>query len=150
MPELQDRLDEIDREELVDDVVQLIDEEVQEKGGLTGMALKGGYNAVKRLKDGRMIHDAADGLLDDFSAALSPLYDDYLGDESYETFESYLGDHQQEGADALLSITDERAEETDQNFLAETYQKLRGQAEGHVTDALPRVGRLIDKHAPRE
>jgi hypothetical protein len=150
MAELQDRLDEIDRDKLVDDVVELIDEEVHDKGGLTGMALKGGYNAVKRLEGGRMIHEAVDGLLDDFSEALSPLYDDYLDDASYETFEDYLADHEQEGADALLSITDEKAEETDQNFLAETYDKLRGQAEGHVTDALPRVGRLIDKHAPRE
>lgn len=149
MAELTERLDEMDRDVLVDDVVTLIDEEVASKGGLTGMALKGGYNAVKRLKDGRMIEEAVDGLLDDFTVALSPMYEDYLEDESYSNFEDYLADHQQEGADALLSITDDRAETTDHNFLRKTYEKLRGQAEEHVYEALPRVGRLVDEHAPR-
>lgn len=150
MSKLQDRLDEIDRDELVDDVVELIDEEVASKGGITGMALKGGYNAVKQLEDGRMIHEAADGLLDEFTEALGPMYDDYLDDESYDGFEEYLADHQSEGTDALLSVTDQKAEETDHDFLAKTYNKLRGQAEGHVKEALPGVGQLIDRHAPRE
>lgn len=147
---LKERLDEVDREIIVADVVQLIDEEVESKSGFTGMALKTGYNAVKKLRNGRMIEDAADELLDDFSRALSPMYEEYLESDHPETFEEYLANHEDRATQALLSITDDRAEEADNAFLSKTYNKLRGQAEKHVTQALPRVGRLIDKHAPRQ
>lgn len=145
MGALQDELDQIERDILVDDVVELIDQEVQDKGGLTGAALKAGYRAVKRMENGRMVENAVDGLLDEFTAALDPLYEDYL-ESDRDDFESYLADHEQEGADALLSITDERAEKTSHTALKKTYEKLRGQAEHHVTEALPRVGQLVDRH----
>jgi hypothetical protein len=145
MGALQDELDKIERDVLVDDVVHLIDQEVQDKGGLTGAALKAGYRAVKKMKSGRMVEDAVDGLLDEFTAALDPLYESYLEDDA-DDFETYLDNHQQEATDALLSITDDRAEQTDQKFLRKTYNKLRGQAEQHVTQALPRVGALVDRH----
>ena len=150
MPELKDRLDEIDRDVIIRDVVDVIDNEVKSKGGLTGVALKGGYNAVKKLRNGHMIEDAVDELLDDFSRALSPMYEEYLDDESFGSFEEYVAANEQEATDALLSITDDRADDADNEFLAKTYGKLRGQAVKHVTAALPRVGRLIDKHAPRD
>lgn len=146
---LKDRLDEADRDEVVADVVTLIDEEVARKGGLSGVALKGGYKVVKRMKGGRMIDDAADNLLDPFALALDPMYADYLEDERYATFEDYLADHRDEATEALLSITDERADSADHKVLKKTYRKLRGQAEKHVKEALPATGRLIDKYAPR-
>ncbi|MFB6373880.1 MAG: hypothetical protein ABEN55_12400 [Bradymonadaceae bacterium] len=147
MAQLQETLDQVDRDVIVRDVVELIDEEVNSKGGLTGMALKGGYNAVKQMRDGRMIRKAVDDMLDEFTQALEPLYEDFMADDTSGTFEDYLDTHQDRATQALLGITDRRAENADNQFLAKTYNKLRGQAEGHVTDALPRVGRLIDKHA---
>ena len=109
------------------------------------MALKGGYRVVKKLKP-NMIEDAIDHLLDDFTEALDPLYQDYL-ESDVETFEAYLPDHDEQAANDLLSITDRRAENTDHRVLRKTYSKLRGQAEKHVRQALPGVGRLIDRHA---
>jgi hypothetical protein len=146
MSELKETLDETDREIIVDDVVELIDEEVSSKGGLTGAALKGGYSAVKRLEDGHMIDNAVDSMLDEFTEALAPLYDDYQNDDDTESFEAYLQAHENRATEALLGITDRRAEDADNDFLKKTYDKLRGQAEKHVNAALPRVGRLIDKH----
>ena len=150
MPELQETLDEVERDVIIDDVVELIDEEVKSKGGLTGMALKGGYNAVKQMRGGRMIHKAVDDMLDEFTAALEPLYEDFMIADHPATFEKYLDQNEERATQALLGITDRRAEGADNQFLAKTYNKLRGQAEGHVTDALPAVGRLIDKHAGKE
>ncbi len=143
---LEEKFEEADRQAIVDDVVQLIDDEVHSKSGLTGMALKGGYKAVRRLKDG-IIEDAADELLDDFTQALAPMYDDYL-DSHESTFEAYLDAHRTEAANALLSITDEKAEEADNKSLKKIYNKLRGQAEHQVKEALPGVGEIVDKHAP--
>jgi hypothetical protein len=150
MGELKSRLDQVDRDIVIDDTVKLIDEEVKSKGGLSGMALKGGYKVVKRLKGGRMIEEAVDGLLDEFSEALDPLYEDFLEQDTPKTFERYLERHDNEATDALLSITDSRAKRADNKVLKKTYNKLRGQAEKHVKQALPGVGRLIDEHAPRE
>lgn len=150
MGELKSRLEQVDRDIVIDDTVKLIDEEVKSKSGLSGMALKGGYKVVKRLKGGRMIELAVDGLLDEFSEALDPLYEDFLEQDKYDTFEDYIGKYDDEATQALLGITDSRAEDADNKVLKKTYQKLRGQAEKHVGQALPGVGRLIDEHAPRE
>jgi hypothetical protein len=150
MGELKSRLDQVDRDIVIDDTVSLIDNEVKSKSGLSGMALKGGYKVVKRLKGGRMIEEAVDGLLDEFTEALDPLYEDFLEQDSPRTFEKYLSRHKADATDALLGITDSRAKRADNKVLKKTYNKLRGQAEKHVKQALPGVGRLIDEHAPRE
>ena len=149
MTSLTERLDTVDRQLVINDTTRLIDEEVKSKSGLSGIALKGGYGAVKRLRP-NMIERAVDHLLDDFSEALDPLYQDFIGDDDAEKFENYLQDHDRRAADDLLSITDERAEESDQKTLRKVYYKLRDQAEQHVRDALPGVGRLIDEHAPKQ
>lgn len=150
MGELQSRLHAAKREDVVDDVVALIDAEVQSKSGLSGVALKGGYSVVKRLKGGRMIHRAADGLLDPFAEALDPLYSRFLVDPDVSTFAAYLEPRRDEATQALLGITDARVQEADKKVVIKTYGKLRGQAEKHVNEAIPGVGRLIDKYAPKD
>lgn len=149
MTTLTERLDTVDRQVVIDDTARLIDNEVANKSGISGLALKGGYKVVKKIKP-NMIEEAIDTLLDDFSGALDPLYQDYLGDDEATTFENYLGDHDRQAANDLLGITDRRAERTDNKALKKTYGKLRGQAEKHVRQALPAVGQLIDRHAPKQ
>jgi hypothetical protein len=143
---LTERLQEMDRKELVREAAILIDEEVARKSGLSGMALKGGYKMVKTIKPG-MIEEAVDHLLDDFTDALNPLYQAYGEQDEVKTFEAYIKKHDRRAANDLLSITDGRAERSQHKTLKATYGKLRGQAEKHVTEALPGVGRMIDKHA---
>jgi hypothetical protein len=150
MSVLKDRLDATDRQVVIRDTVRLIDSEVASKSGISGMAIKGGYKVVKKLRGGRMIEDAVDYLLDDFTGALAPMYDDFLESDSATTFERYLEGNADEAADALLGITDAKAKRAENRVIIKTYNKLRGQAKGHVVDALPGVGRLIDEHAPRE
>lgn len=147
MADLKERLAETDRKIVIRDTVVLIDEEVDRKSGVTGFALKQGYKVVKKLRGGRMIEDAVDHLLDDFAAALDPMYQDYLQDDSASSFESYLSNRSDEAADALLGITDTKIKKAETKVIIVTYEKLRGQAKKHVVDALPGVGRLIDKYA---
>lgn len=149
MTSLTERLETTDRQVVIDDTAELIDEEVASKSGLSGMALKGGYKAVKKLRP-NMIERAVDNLLDDFTEALDPLYQEFLEDDDADAFARFLPDHDERATEDLLSITDERAERSDQKTLKKVYYKLRGQAEGHVRDALPGVGRLIDEHAPKQ
>ena len=150
MADLKERLAETDRDIVIRDSKKLIDAEVSRKSGVTGLALKGGYKVVKRLRGGRMIEEAIDYLLDDFTDALDPMYQEYLEAEDEGSFEVYLSDRTGEAADALLAITDGKAKRAENKVLLKTYKKLRGQAKKHVEEALPGVGRLIDEHAPKE
>lgn len=146
---LVSKLAEVDRDLVIKDTVKLIDSEVSSKSGLTGMALKGGYKVVKKLKNGRMISFAVDKLLNDFSAALEGLYDEFL-ESNASGFDTFLVKNQDTAADALLGITDKKAEDAESKVIKKTYSKLRKTAKGHVVDALPGVGQLIEKHCPRD
>lgn len=148
MSYLEDQLQQKDRKVIIEDTVLLIDSEVASKSGLSGKLLQAGYKAVKSLKNGRMIDKAVDMLLDDFTAALAPLHEDFREQEKTDDFGTYLSAHKERATDALLKITDDRAEKAEQKLIRSTYKKLRGQAEKHVHAALPGVGRLIDKHVP--
>ena len=139
-------LEKADRKKLVDDVVKLIDDEVAGKGGVTGFALKGGYKVVKKLKGGRMIHLAANNLLDDFTDAIDKLYTGFVDEGGTGTFTQFLASHKDQATQALLEITDGRAAKAENKVLKKTYEKLRGQAEKHVKEALPGVGRLVEKY----
>ena len=152
MSYLESQLKQKDRKVIIADTVQLIDSEVASKSGLSGKLLLAGYKAVKALKNGRMIDKAVDMLLDDFTSALAPLHDDFREDEATRAsgFGAYLTSHKERATDALLKITDDRAEKAEQKLIRSTYKKLRGQAEKHVHAALPGVGRLIDKHVPSQ
>ncbi len=133
------------RPAVVNDVVGLIDSEVSRKGGLSGMAIKGGYKLVKKLKGGTMIPDVANGLLDEFSGAIEPLHEEYRNGDG-GGFDNFLRGRSSDAVNALLGITDARADRTSHSKLKSAYSKLRPMAEKNVADALPGLGRLIDKH----
>ena len=70
MPSLPEILNAADKKEkVVDDCLGLIDAEVADKGGISGLALKAGYSAVKGIKPGFIRHVVSD-LLPEFAQAL--------------------------------------------------------------------------------
>src|SRR5215467_1165443 len=117
------------RSRVVDDCCILIDEEVDEKSGLAGIAIKAGYKAVKGIKPDFLRH-AVDDLLPEFAHALDPLYQEAKtkGMDVEAHFRSQPG----QVAEALLSITDTRAAKTRQGLVKATYDKLRGMAKKNV------------------
>lgn len=142
---LQDLLLRADkRPQVVTDCEKLIDEEVAGKSGVSGMAIKGGYSMVKKIKPG-IIHDAVDSLLDDFAARLQPFYADHVAQGG--SLADHLSGRSSEVADALLSITDERAERSQRPSIKKAYEKLRPKGKENVEEALPRLGKLLEKHA---
>ncbi|HEY8087143.1 MAG TPA: hypothetical protein VIF09_04850, partial [Polyangiaceae bacterium] len=58
---------------VVEDCLSLIDAEVADKGGLTGLAIKAGYRTVQGIKPG-FVRQVVTDLLPDFAVALDPLY----------------------------------------------------------------------------
>lgn len=132
------------RQQVIKDAERLVDEEVANKSGLSGLAIKGAFKVVKGMKPG-IIPDMVDGLLDDFAVRLDPFYQASLakGGSVVDNLTARKG----EVADALLGITDDRATRTRHASLRSAYQQLRPQGKKNVEEAVPGIARLIDKHA---
>lgn len=146
MPSLVDALNAADKKEVViDDCCALIDAEVADKGGISGLALKAGYGAVKGIKPGFVRHVVQD-LLPEFAKALDPFYQESV--EKKKKPSEYFPQNGPRVADALLSITDARAKTAKNGMVRSTYDKLRGTAKKNVESALPRLGKLVEKHTP--
>ncbi len=134
------------RPRLLSDCERLIDEEVQSKSGLTGLAIKGAYKIVSALKPG-VIRDVMDGLLDDFVKRLEPLYAQHrAANGEPKAFGDFLSKRKSEVADALLGITDDRAKRSNNSTMKGAYERLRPQGKKHVEEAIPRVGRTLSAH----
>ena len=133
------------RQQLIDDACRVLDEEVSDKGGLGGMAVKAAYAVVKGIRPG-FIRQAVDSLLDDFLDAIDPLHREAItqGKRPSDHIKAESG----RVAEALLAVTDKKAERAESGLVRKTYDKLRPSAKKHVEAAANRMGQLIDKYAP--
>lgn len=138
-------LDEVRRPAVVADVRELIDAEVSEKKGASGLAVKGGYAAVKKASP-TIVPEAIDKLLPEFFGRLEPYWQDFRTAEG--RFADYLVERSEEVADALLAVTDERVAGSSKQAAKKVYNTMRPSAKRNVIEALPRLGDLVQKHAP--
>jgi hypothetical protein len=129
--------------QIVKDCCSLIDEEVKDKGGISGLAIKAGYGAVKGIKPG-FVEGAVEDLLPEFAKALEPLYAEAQG--ASKGISDFFSSHASRVADALLSITDAKASRAKSGVAKGAYDKLRGSAKKNVEQAVPRLGKLIEKY----
>ena len=125
----------------------LIDDEVARKSGLKGLAVKGGFKAIKAIKPG-FIADVVDNLFDEFVAQLEPYFEAWCL-ESSGSFGQHLLARDREVADSLLEVTDGRARTTKMATVKKLYHRLRPAAEGHVREALPGMASIMDTHVTR-
>ncbi len=146
MPNLTEALTaESKRHAVVEDCLALIEAEVQDKGGLTGLAIKAGYKTVQGIKPG-FVRQVVTDLLPDFAHALEPMYQEAKA--SGQGVRGHLSANGPRVADALLSITDDKAKRSKSGMVKGTYEKLRGSAKKNVEAAVPRLAAMIEKHAP--
>ncbi len=127
---------------IVADCVKLVDEEVADKSGLSGLAVKAGYAAVKGIKPG-FIQEVVEKLLPEFAGKLDPIWEE--GKQKGKPGD-YLVSNRSRVADALLSVTDAKSKNAKSSVVRGTYEKLRGSAKKNVEDAVPRLSRLLEKH----
>ncbi|MBX3191895.1 MAG: hypothetical protein KF819_33195 [Labilithrix sp.] len=135
--------DEKKKPEIVKDCCELIDAEVKDKGGISGLAIKAGYGAVKGIKPGFVQH-AVEDLLPEFAKALDPIYADAKAQNKPAS--EFFASNADRVADALLAITDAKAQRAKSGVAKGAYEKLRGSAKKNVEQAAPRLGKLIEKH----
>lgn len=132
-------LDEARRPAAVAALTSVIDAEVADKSGLGGAAVKTGYAAAKKL-GGDFVESATDRLLPQFAAALDPFWAT-KGDAS---FGDHLAGQSDAAADALLAVTDAKADATSHAAAKKVYGALRGKAKEQVVEALPRLGAAVE------
>ena len=130
------------RKQVVVDCERIIEEEVASKG-LMGIPIKAAYAVVKAIKPG-FIPEVIDALLDDFADRLDPLYQAALAKN--EPVSAYMNARAGEAAEALLGITDQRAQKAKNQVVRGAYDKMRPMAKKHTEAAIPRVSRMVAKY----
>jgi hypothetical protein len=141
MPTLVDQLgkDPV-RPQVIDDCVTLIDAQVKQKG----FVIKSAYAVIKGIKK-KFVSETVDALLDDWLGKLQPHYEKWSATKQ-STFADYLTSRSDDVAEDLLSVTDARAEKTSHTTAKKMYFKMRDGAKKNVSEAMPDLGRTLDKH----
>jgi hypothetical protein len=129
---------------VVDDCCALIDQEMADKSGFSGNAVKLAYKTVATFAPGH-VRVMIESLLPGIVQQLEPFWADFSVSGG-GGFGDYLAKRGSEVAEALLTVTDQRAEVSERATLIKAYRAVRGGAAKHVEAALPRTGELVLKY----
>ena len=130
---------------VVDDCYALIQQEVGDKSGISGTAIKLAYKTATTFAPGHVRHMVGT-LLPRMVAELQPFWADFNAAGGTE-FGDYLAKRGDEVADALLTVTDERAAASGRPVIVKAYRSVRSGAAKHIQAALPQFGDLLLKDA---
>lgn len=146
MSELLERINQ-QRPAVIQSCVSLIENEVSSKRGMMSLPLKAGYKVIRGVKPGFVGH-CVDFLLDDFCAAMEPWYKSWSAQDagSRPGLDRTLSDQPEQVSEALLGVTDARAQRATNRTLKKLYTKLRPRAKEHVKAALPGLGRTLEPY----
>ena len=131
---------------VIADCYLLIEQEVSDKSGVSGTAVKLAYKTVNTFMPGHVRHMVGK-LLPDMVDKLEPFWADFNASGGSE-FGDYLAKRGEEVSEALLSVTDARAAASGRPTVIKAYGSVRGSAIKHIEAALPRVGDMVLKYAP--
>ena len=129
-------------EKIEQDCVALIEAQVAAKKGVAGLALRGVFKALKAIRPG-ILKDAVKRLLPQFVPPLEPHVERGC---QRGGLQAHFESHRAEIADALLAVTDERAQRSSQRAIVRCYRGARSAARKHTMQALPAVAKLIERH----
>ena len=125
---------------VITDCVGLIDAQVKSKG----FVIKSAYATIKAIKK-RVIPEVVDSLLDEWLGKLQPHYERWSANKT-ASFADYVVARSDVVAEDLLSVTDARAERTSHTTAKKMYGRMRDGAKKNVIEAIPALGRMIEKH----
>ena len=127
------------------DCLKLIEQEVSVKSGVSGTAVKLAYKTASTFASG-YLQSTVESLIPDMADKLQPYWADFTASGAAE-FGDYLVKRSDEVSEALLSVTDARAEVSRRPTILKAYRAVRGGAAKHVAAALPNLGSLVQKYA---
>ena len=131
--------------QVVADCRALVDQQVKDKSGVSAAALKLGYKTVTSFAPS-YLNDTIDSMLPEFVRQLEPFWADFTASGSAR-FGDYLAKRGPEVSEALLSVTDHMAGQSERPTIVRAYKAVRGSASKNIEAALPAVGDLVQKYA---
>jgi hypothetical protein len=130
---------------VIADCQTLIDQEVSDKSGVSGTAIKLAYKTAASFAPG-YFRKTLDDVVPQIVERLEPYWADFNASGGSE-FGDYLSKRGGEVSEDLLSVTDNIATFSSRPTIIKAYRAVRGAAAKHVEAALPRVGDLVLKYA---
>ncbi len=127
------------------DCYTLLGQEISDKSGFSGTAVKLAYKTVNTFMPGHVEHMVG-VLFPQLVDALEPFWADF-STSGGSVFGDYLAKRGDEVSHALLAVTDARAANSGRPTVIKAYKSVRGNAVKHIETALPRVGDLVQKYA---
>jgi hypothetical protein len=127
---------------VIDDCCNMIEGQLASKSGMSGIALKTAFAALKGVKPGYIPY-VVEQILPQCLTALDPIWSE--GVEKGNPTE-HLSANRSRTADALLGVTDARAKNAKRQIVRGTYEKLRGSAKKHVEEAVPDLAKVINNY----
>lgn len=137
---LQDILDDPAlRARFIADGAKLVDAEVARKPRLSGVAIRAGFAAIRTVKPD-IVPSALELLLPAFAPAVEPYFQ--AGQQQGDVA-AHFAANAGPIAEALLRVTDQKADKANNALVKRTYHGLRGSAHAHTAEAIPAVGQLL-------
>jgi hypothetical protein len=130
---------------VIEDCFTLIEQELSDKSGVSGAALKLAYKTVNSFAQGYLRKTVQD-MLPHMVGQLEPFWADFSTAGGAD-FGDYLSKRGEEVSEALLYITDAMASDSERPTIVKAYNTVRGSARKHVEAALPRLGGMVMTYA---
>jgi hypothetical protein len=124
------------------DGARLVEDEMRAKGGVSGLALRAALKGLTRVRP-TLVETTLDSLLPQFGSALDPLWTEAAGSGDADGWFRRNG---RRVAEALLAVTDARAQRSTHAAVVHAYRGLRAQALPHVEAAVLRLPPFIRRH----
>jgi len=121
------------------DCTKLMEDQVNKKTGIKGLAFKAVFNALKGVSP-NYISEAISRLLPQVSMALDPIWNEGLA--TGNPF-NYLQQNKSNTADVILSITDAKIEKSQNKIVKISYQKVRPSVKGEVEESIPALTEIL-------
>jgi len=131
--------------QVIEDCNMLIKQEVSDMSGISGTAIKLAYKTVIAFASNHVRY-MIETLLPKMVEQLEPYWADFSASGGGD-FGDYLSKRGDEVSEALLMVTDARAEASDRPTIVKAYRSVRAGAGRHIQAALPRVGEMVQKYA---
>ncbi len=141
-------LEKLDRAVVLDDCVELVEGEVSASKGASGLVIKGGYKAFKKLKPG-IVRDAMDALLEPLVDILDRHYTDFEADKAAQAqgLVAWITQRKEAVAEDILGLGDAAVELSDKKVVKKTYKAVRKVGRKNVVAAVPAIGEMMQKYS---
>jgi hypothetical protein len=133
------------RPTVINDGISLVDGQISDKSGISGVAVKIAYKTVVTFSPNH-IHYMVEQLMPGMLEKLEPYWEQFQASGG-GSFGDYLAKNGEQVSESLLEITDARAEGSGRPVIVKAYKTVRGGAAKNVQAALPDLGALVQKYA---